>query len=74
MQDGSELQRKMYNERWKDFQDLETLKAYTKSHQYAMIHFKYPTCDFFPIIKVKTTMETLHLRKRTPYIPIINNQ
>ena len=64
----------MYNERWKDFPDLETLKAYTKSHQYAMIYRKYPTCDFFPVIKVKTEQETLHLRKGSAYIPIISNQ
>ena len=74
MQDGSELQRKMYNERWKDFSDRETLRAYTKSHQYAMIYSKYPSCDFFPVIKVKTLQTSLHFRKRSPYIPIINNQ
>ena len=64
----------MYNERWKDFSDLEALRAYTKSNQYAMIHREYHTCDFFPVIKVKTEKESLHFRKGSPYIQIINNQ
>ena len=64
----------MYSERRKDFQDKDTLKAYTKSHNYAMIHAKYHTCDFFPVIKVTTAKESLHFRKGSPYISIINNQ